>query len=160
MVVKGVLRPDDAARAVEGGAAAVWVSNHGGRQLDRAVATARVVAPVVATVAGRAEVYVDGGVRCGLDVVTALALGADAVFVGRLPLLALTDGEPGVARMLAELLHQTLEAMRLAGARRVCDTRDLVAVTRQQASDLHKRAPQPRVAWLTSTRFVSSVAVP
>ncbi|QCW50414.1 alpha-hydroxy-acid oxidizing protein [Nocardioides dongxiaopingii] len=125
VVVKGVLRPDDADRVVEAGAAAVWVSNHGGRQLDRAPATAAVLPAVRAVVAGRAQVYVDGGVRDGLDVLTALALGADAVFLGRLPLYALVDGEPGVRRMLAEMTAQTTESMRLAGARDVGDTRDL-----------------------------------
>ncbi|WP_134768582.1 alpha-hydroxy acid oxidase [Nocardioides sp. 1609] len=128
VVVKGVLRPDDAARVVDAGAAAVWVSNHGGRQLDRTPTTAAVLPAVRAAVADRAQVYVDGGVRDGLDVVTALALGADAVFLGRLPLYALVDGEPGVRRMLAELEAQTTESMRLAGARRVRDTRDLVGL--------------------------------
>ena len=92
VVVKGVLRPDDARRCVQAGAAAVWVSNHGGRQLDRAAATAECLPDVRRRGRGRAEVYVDGGVRSGLDVLAALALGADAVFLGRLPLLALVDG--------------------------------------------------------------------
>ncbi|MDO9454867.1 alpha-hydroxy acid oxidase [Nocardioides sp.] len=126
VVVKGVLRGDDAARAVDAGAAAVWVSNHGGRQLDRAVSTAAALPGVVAAVAGRVQVYVDGGVRSGLDVATALALGADTTFLGRLPLYALVEGEPGVRRMLAELHAQTLETLRLCGATRVDDTRGLI----------------------------------
>ncbi|MCW2776902.1 MAG: L-lactate dehydrogenase, partial [Frankiales bacterium] len=81
--VKGVLRADDALLAVEAGAAGVVVSNHGGRQLDGAVATAHVLREVAQAVGGRAGVLVDGGVRSGRDVVTALALGADAVLLGR-----------------------------------------------------------------------------
>lgn len=116
VVVKGVLRGDDAVRAVDAGAAAVWVSNHGGRQLDRAVATAAALPEVVRALDGRAPVYVDGGVRSGLDVVAALALGADAVLLGRPPVFALTEGEGGVRRLLGELATQTVEAMRLCGA--------------------------------------------
>lgn len=115
VVVKGVLRPDDARRAVAAGAAAVWVSNHGGRQLDRALATAAALAPVAAAVGDTAEVYVDGGIRSGLDVLAGLALGARAVFLGRLPLYALTEGREGVRRMHAELVVQVSEALRLAG---------------------------------------------
>lgn len=115
VVVKGVLRADDARRCVEGGAAAVWVSNHGGRQLDRVVATADALPSVVEAIGGSAQVYVDGGVRDGLDVLTALALGADAVFVGRPVLWALVDGEAGVRRLARELRTQTVEALRLAG---------------------------------------------
>jgi 4-hydroxymandelate oxidase len=126
VVVKGVLRPDDARRSVQAGASAVWVSNHGGRQLDRAAATAVCLADVRGAVEGAAEVYVDGGVRSGLDILAALALGADAVFLGRLPLLALVDGETGVAALHRELLVQTEEAMRLAGCRTVSDIRTIV----------------------------------
>jgi 4-hydroxymandelate oxidase len=126
VVVKGVLRPDDARRSVQAGAAAVWVSNHGGRQLDRAAATAECLPDVRDAVQGGAEVYVDGGVRSGLDILAALALGADAVFLGRLPLLALVDGENGVAALHHELLAQTLEALRLAGCRTAADTRAIV----------------------------------
>lgn len=125
VVVKGVLRGDDALRCVQAGARAIWVSHHGGRQLDRSVVPAKSISGVRAAVADRAEVYVDGGVRSGLDVATGLALGADAVFLGRLPLYALVDGEQGVARMHAELLAQTVETLRLCGCRTVADTRDL-----------------------------------
>ena len=76
VVVKGVLRADDARRAVEAGAAAVWVSNHGGRQLDGAIATRWALPEVVDAVQGRAEVYVDGGLRRGTDLMAAYALGA------------------------------------------------------------------------------------
>jgi 4-hydroxymandelate oxidase len=125
VVAKGVLRADDARRCVHAGAAAVWVSNHGGRQLDRAASTAACLPEVVAAVAGDTPVYVDGGVRSGLDVLAALSLGADAVFLGRLPVWALVGGEPGVARMHAELLVETTEAFRLAGCRTVADTRGI-----------------------------------
>ena len=103
VVVKGVLRADDARRAVEAGAAAVWVSNHGGRQLDRAIATSSALPAVAAEVGAEVPVYVDGGVRSGLDLLSAWALGADAVFLGRLPVLALADGEAGVAAVLDRL---------------------------------------------------------
>jgi len=127
VVVKGVLRPDDARRCVAAGAAAVWVSNHGGRQLDRAVASATALPAVADEVGGEVEVYVDGGVRSGLDVLTALALGADAAFLGRTPLYALAAaGEGGVARLLHELAGELLEALRLAGCRDLRETRDLL----------------------------------
>lgn len=127
LVVKGVLRADDARRCVQAGARAVWVSNHGGRQLDRTLSSAEALPEVVAAVAdeaeGAAQVYVDGGLRSGLDIVAALGLGADAVFLGRLPLYALVDGEEGVRRLHGELLEETVEALRLAGCRTVTDAR-------------------------------------
>ncbi len=128
VVVKGVLRPDDAARCVQAGARAVWVSNHGGRQLDRSVTTMAALPGVVDAVGGQAQVFVDGGLRSGLDVVAALGLGADAVFLGRLPLYALVDGEPGVARMHAELSVQVIETLRLTGCRSVLDARGVTGV--------------------------------
>jgi 4-hydroxymandelate oxidase len=127
-VVKGVLRPEDARAALENGAEAVWISNHGGRQLDQAVATAHVVADIRASVGHHAQVYVDGGVRSGLDVLAALAMGADHVFLGRLPLLALVDGRDGVAQALARLRTETVEALRLAGCRTLTDTRGVAVV--------------------------------
>ena len=104
---------------------AVWVSNHGGRQLDRAASTAPASPTSSTAVDGRAQVYVDGGIRSGLDVLAALALGADAVFLGRLPLCALVDGEAGVARLHADLREETVEAFRLAGCRTVADARGI-----------------------------------
>jgi 4-hydroxymandelate oxidase len=122
--VKGVLRADDARRAVDAGAAGVVVSNHGGRQLDGAVPTAYALPDVVAAVDGAARVLVDGGIRSGRDVVTALALGADAVCVARPLLWALAlGGAPAVERWLAELTADVVETLRLAGAA------DLTAVT-------------------------------
>jgi 4-hydroxymandelate oxidase len=116
VVVKGVLHPVDARRCVDAGAAAVWVSNHGGRQQDFAVATAAVLADIAAAVDGRAQVYVDGGVRTGRHVAVAEALGADAVFLGRPPLLALAAaGEEGVVGLLGQLFQEYIEARRLLG---------------------------------------------
>jgi 4-hydroxymandelate oxidase len=122
VVVKGVLRPDDARRCVQAGAAAVWVSNHGGRQLDRAQPTAHCLSSVVSALDGQAEVYVDGGIRDGLDVLTAIALGARCAFLGRVPLWALVQGQDAVLRMHRELAGQLADAMRLAGVTRVADT--------------------------------------
>lgn len=127
VVAKGVLRAEDAQRCVQAGAQAVWVSNHGGRQLDRAASTAACLPDVVAGVGGSTEIYVDGGIRSGLDVLAALALGADAVFLGRLPLWALVGGKAGVARMHRDLLDELVEALRLAGCARVADARGLTA---------------------------------
>ncbi|MGH8965827.1 MAG: alpha-hydroxy acid oxidase, partial [Actinomycetes bacterium] len=127
VVVKGVLRSDDARRCVDAGAGAIWVSNHGGRQLDRAAATADCLTAVVADVAGEAEVYVDGGVRNALHGLTALALGARGVFLGRLPLFALAvDGQAGVVRLLDELRDDLVESLRLAGCAGLGEARDLL----------------------------------
>ncbi len=127
VVVKGVLRPDDATRCVQAGAAAIWVSNHGGRQLDRAISTARALPAVREAVGELAEVYVDGGLRSGVDLMTALALGAKATFLGRLPLYALSTGEASVLRMHRELQAQLVEALRLAGCRHPGDTPGILA---------------------------------
>ena len=120
VVVKGVLRPEDARRCVDAGAAAVWVSNHGGRQLDYAASTASCLPEVASLVGGHAEVYVDGGLRNGRHVLAALAIGARAVFLGRPPLWALAvDGPAGVGRLLSELEHDLVESMRLVGCANV-----------------------------------------
>lgn len=127
VVPKGVLHPDDARRAIDAGAAAIWVSNHGGRQLDRAAATADRLSAVVDAVAGDVEVYVDGGIRSGLSILAGLALGARACFLGRLPLYALaTGGEEGVRRMFGTLLTELEEALLLAGCREPASARGLV----------------------------------
>jgi 4-hydroxymandelate oxidase len=129
VVVKGLLRGDDAARAVDAGAAAIAVSNHGGRVLDGIAATADVLPEVVESVAGRAEVYVDGGIRTGVDVVKALSLGARAVMVGRPVLWGLcVDGAAGAAAVVT-LLGTEFEAARAFGGAASDDalTRDLVA---------------------------------
>jgi isopentenyl diphosphate isomerase/L-lactate dehydrogenase-like FMN-dependent dehydrogenase len=116
VLVKGVLTGEDAALAVERGAAGVVVSNHGGRQLDCVAAGADALPEVVDAVEGRGAVLVDGGVRRGTDVAIALALGADAVLVGRPALWGLAvDGEAGARRVLG-LLREELElALALCG---------------------------------------------
>lgn len=122
LLVKGVVRADDAARAVHEGCAGVWVSNHGGRQLDTSIPTADALPAIVEAVGGRAAVVVDGGVRRGTDVLKALALGADAVAVGRPQLWGLAaGGEDGVARVLALLREELSTAMALAGCRTVAE---------------------------------------
>lgn len=116
LVVKGIARADDALRALDHGAKAIWVSNHGGRQLDYAPATIDVLPEVVRAVDQRAEVYVDGGVRSGTQALIALALGARAVFVGRPVLWGLAAaGEEGVVRVLELLTSELVRAMQLAG---------------------------------------------
>ena len=129
VVVKGVLRADDARRCVDAGAAAVWVSNHGGRQLDAAAPTAGCLAAVVDEVGDACEVYVDGGVRTGRHALAALALGARAVFLGRPPVYALAvDGPAGVTRLLGELHDELTETLQLAGCPSLDRvTRDLLA---------------------------------
>jgi 4-hydroxymandelate oxidase len=116
LVVKGVLTPVDAARAVEVGASAVVVSNHGGRQLDLAPASLDALPEVVRAVQRKAEVYLDGGVRRGSDIVVALALGARAVGVGRPVLWALAaGGARGVRTYLRLLGTELANSLLLAG---------------------------------------------
>jgi 4-hydroxymandelate oxidase len=116
VVVKGVLRGDDAARCVRAGAAAVWVSTHGGRQADPVLASAHALPEVVEAVGDEVEVYADGGIRSGSDVLTALALGATAVFVGRPAVWGLaTGGAAGVARVLSGLTAELAHTMALCG---------------------------------------------
>jgi isopentenyl diphosphate isomerase/L-lactate dehydrogenase-like FMN-dependent dehydrogenase len=115
-VVKGLLTAEDAKLACEHGAAAVVVSNHGGRQLDGVSATLDVLEEVVDAVEGRAEVLLDGGVRRGTDVLKALALGARAVLIGRPMLWGLAvDGEEGVARVLELFRRETELGLALLG---------------------------------------------
>jgi 4-hydroxymandelate oxidase len=122
VVIKGILHPDDARLATDHGMTAIWISNHGGRQLDR-VPTALDALPSIAEAVGvGTELYVDGGVRRGTDVVTALALGARAVFVGRPVFWALAAaGEAGVAKVFAILGDETERALTLLGAPRIAD---------------------------------------
>lgn len=129
IILKGVLHPADARLAVEHGVDGVFVSNHGGRQLDRAVATVDALPAIVDAVAGRLPVLLDGGIRRGTDVVTALALGACAVAVGRPVLWGLAAGGATGVRHVLELLRADLDrAMALVGAATPGDlTADLVA---------------------------------
>jgi 4-hydroxymandelate oxidase len=129
VVVKGVLRGDDALRCAEAGAAAIVVSNHGGRQLDGAVSGAAALPEVIAAVGDGIEVYVDGGIRRGTDVVKALALGARAVLVGRPVVWGLaTGGAEGVAGVLRDLVAELDLALALCGCATLGDvTPDLLA---------------------------------
>jgi isopentenyl diphosphate isomerase/L-lactate dehydrogenase-like FMN-dependent dehydrogenase len=122
VMVKGVLHPDDARLAIEHGADGLVVSNHGGRQLDRAIASLDALPVVVEAVAGRVPVLVDGGVRRGTDALIALALGATAVGIGRPILWGLAvDGEAGVGRILDLLIDELDNAMALAGVASISD---------------------------------------
>ncbi|HEX5714395.1 MAG TPA: alpha-hydroxy acid oxidase [Solirubrobacterales bacterium] len=118
VLVKGLLTPEDAELAVRHGAAGVIVSNHGGRQLDRSLATADALPEVIDAVDGRATVLVDGGIRRGVDIAIALALGADAVLVGRPALWGLAAAGAEGARRVLELLRVELElTLALCGCR-------------------------------------------
>ncbi len=128
VIVKGVLTAEDALLAIDHGASAVVVSNHGGRQLDGTLPTAVALREVAAAVAGRIPVLVDGGVRSGSDVVRALALGATAVLVGRPYAWGLAAGGPeghggeaGVREVLDALIDDTARALALVGATRCAD---------------------------------------
>ena len=115
-IVKGILSADDARRAVDIGASAVWISNHGGRQLDGAAATAECIPQIRQAVGGGVEVVVDGGIRRGNHVLKALALGANACAVGRPCLYGLAaGGRAGVLRALALLREELERTMALAG---------------------------------------------
>ena len=128
VVVKGVVHPDDARLAREHGAAAVVVSNHGGRQLDTSVATMDALPAVAAALDGRLEVLLDGGVRRGTDVVKALALGARAVALGRPVLWGLAvAGQQGVERVFGLLREELDVALGLCGCRTPAEVqRDLI----------------------------------
>lgn len=120
VLVKGLLTAEDAELAVQAGADAIVVSNHGGRQLDRSPAGLDALPEIVAQVSGRIPVLMDGGVRRGTDVLTALALGASAVLVGRPTIWGLAaDGEAGVAHVLEILRADFENAMALTGCRTV-----------------------------------------
>lgn len=129
MIIKGIVRADDAKRAVDLGADGVWVSNHGGRQLDGAIPTIEALPEIAAAVGGRKTVILDGGVRRGTDVLKALALGADAVAVGRPQLWGLAAaGAAGVRRVLEMLRDELSLAMALAGCRSISEIgADLIA---------------------------------
>ena len=116
VILKGILSPEDAAMAVQRGADAIVVSNHGGRQLDGAIATLDALPDVVDAVGGKIPVLMDGGLRRGTDILKALAFGARAVLVGRAPLWGLgAFGQPGVERVLWMLTAELRLAMGLAG---------------------------------------------
>jgi 4-hydroxymandelate oxidase len=116
VIVKGVLSPADAVRAAESGARGIIVSNHGGRQLDRTIATIDALPAIVDAAGGQAEIYIDGGIRRGTDVLIALALGARAVFLGRPVMWGLAvGGAAGVASVLRHIRDELREDMALSG---------------------------------------------
>lgn len=120
--VKGISRAEDAERCVEIGADAVWISNHGGRQLDTSVPTIDLLPEIAAAVAGRADIILDGGVRRGSHIAKALALGATGVATGRAWLYGLgAGGEDGVARAIDILEDELRRTMALLGVTRIAD---------------------------------------
>jgi L-lactate dehydrogenase (cytochrome) len=131
IVIKGILDPDDARAALDQGTDGIVVSNHGGRQLDRAVSTAAALPAIASAVGGKMPILVDGGVRSGLDVVRMLALGADFVLLGRAWAYALAaDGERGVTRMLQLVEAEIRVAMALTGVSSIAKIdRDVLATT-------------------------------
>jgi 4-hydroxymandelate oxidase len=122
LVLKGITHPEDAQLAVEAGAAAIIVSNHGGRTLDTVPATAHLLPEIVAAVDGRCPVLVDGGIRRGTDVLKAMAMGASAVLVGRPVIHGLANaGAAGVAHVIRLLRDELAIAMALCGCSRLSD---------------------------------------
>lgn len=128
LVAKGILRADDALRAVDAGCDGIWVSNHGGRQLDTSIAGIDALPEIAQTAGDRALLVVDGGVRRGIDVLKGLAIGADLVAVGRPVLWGLAvGGDEGVRRVLETLGEELSLAMALAGCRSLDEiTSDLI----------------------------------
>jgi 4-hydroxymandelate oxidase len=124
VIVKGILRGDDALMCLDHGAAGIFVSNHGGRQLDTALSTIAALPEVVDAVAGRCPVLLDSGIRRGTDIVKALALGANAVAIGRPPLWGLAvNGETGAAHVLTILRDELIRALHLCGAATLAEVR-------------------------------------
>ncbi len=120
LIIKGILDPDDAIEAAVIGADGIIVSNHGGRQLDGALSTARALPGVVDAVGDRLTVMADGGIRSGLDVVRMLGLGAKAVLLGRAWIYALAaEGEAGVSKLLEQIAKEMTVAMTLTGVNRI-----------------------------------------
>ncbi len=149
VVVKGILDREDAILAAEHGAAGIVVSNHGGRQLDGAMPTIEALPDIVDAVGDRLEVLLDSGIRRGTDVATALALGAQAVLAGRMPLWGLASGGEEGAREVLELLREELAtALHLMGCSSVeeLSSENLVRRTLESPHRERRRnsCPQPR----------------
>ena len=122
MVIKGILDPEDARDAVRFGADGIIVSNHGGRQLDGVLSSARALPAIADAVKGQTKILVDGGIRTGLDVVRMLALGADCTMLGRAYIYALAAaGEAGVENLLTLIEKEMRVAMTLTGTRTIAD---------------------------------------
>ncbi|MBV8969171.1 MAG: alpha-hydroxy-acid oxidizing protein [Verrucomicrobia bacterium] len=128
VLVKGILRSDDALLAIKHGASGIIISNHGARQLDTTPATISVLPEIADAVGGKVEVYVDGGIRRGTDVLKAIACGARAVFIGRNVLWGLTSGAEAGVRHVLEMMRQEFDlAMALSGCPTLSSiTRDLI----------------------------------
>ena len=127
VVLKGVMTPDDARRAVDTGAAGIVVSNHGGRVIDHLPGTAEVLPGIVEAVKGQITILVDGGIRSGADVVKMLALGADAVMIGRpFSWATLGGGRKGVQLYLNQLTEEFFTAMIVTGCKKVADINESV----------------------------------
>ncbi|WP_235209310.1 alpha-hydroxy-acid oxidizing protein, partial [Streptomyces rimosus] len=141
LLLKGVLAPEDAVRAVEFGVDAVVVSNHGGRQLDSALPSVEALPEIAEAVGGDCRVLLDSGVRSGTDVLKALALGASGVLVGRPPVWGLAvAGEDGVRRVLGLLAGELADALGLAGCATVADARRLRTARGGAAAGERRRA--------------------
>ena len=128
VLVKGILRPDDAAKCMENNADGIIISNHGGRQLDTAAPTLKQIEPIRKEIGNDQLIIVDGGIRRGTDILKCLALGANAIQIGRPILWGLNyDGQKGVELVIDLLLKEFKEAMILTGCRNIKEiTRDLV----------------------------------
>jgi 4-hydroxymandelate oxidase len=136
VILKGVLSAEDGRRAVERGADGVIVSNHGGRNLDTVPATIDALPRVVEAVAGRIPVMLDSGIRRGMDVLTALALGAKAVFIGRPYIYGLAaGGTKGVERVITILRDELERAMALTGRRSIAEIDPTVLWHEQSATE-------------------------
>jgi len=134
MIIKGILDPDDARDAVRFGADGIVVSNHGGRQLDGVLSSARALPAIADAVKGDLKILADSGIRTGLDVVRMMALGADAVMIGRAFLYALsTAGEAGVRNLLQLIEKEVRVAMTLTSTRSIADiSADMLVQATQQ----------------------------
>ena len=128
VLVKGILRPDDAQKAISYGADGIIISNHGGRQLDTAVPTLNQIEPIRSQLGKEALIIVDGGIRRGTDILKCIALGANAVQIGRPLLWGLKhEGQKGVELVLDIISKEFLETMILTGCKSICEiTRDLI----------------------------------
>jgi lactate oxidase len=134
VVVKGLLRPEDVGQAIGAGAAGIWVSNHGGRQMDGVPASITALRPAVDVVAGRVPVILDSGVRRGIDVVKALAIGANVVAIGRPAMWASAVGGPhGVKSAYAQFAAELRQAMMLTGVAKVTDLNRSSVVLKNEA---------------------------
>ena len=146
LVLKGIEDPADAEQALDVGSAAIYVSNHGGRQLDHGIGSIAALTDIVDQVRGRAPVIVDGGICRGTDVVKALCLGADMVAIGRLYGYALgAAGEDGVVRMLELLKEETVTAMALLGVTSLSELGREFLVSAPSVTDPHQLSAFPLI---------------